>query len=55
MAVLLKDSLLQAEALSQQGMIRMEKGKSFYPKAEKLMLQALYMAKMTNNKTLNCS
>lgn len=53
MAVLLKDSLLQAEALSQQGMIRMEKGKSFYPKAEKLMLQALYMAKMTNNKTLN--
>lgn len=26
MAVLLKDSLLQAEALSQQGMIRMEKG-----------------------------
>ena len=47
------DSLLQIEALSQQGMIQMEKGKPFYPKAEKLMLQAQYMAKMTNNKTLN--
>ena len=52
-AILLGDSLLQIEALSQQGMIQMEKGKPFYPKAEKLMLQAQYMAKMTNNKTLN--
>ena len=52
-AILLGDSLLQIEALSQQGMIQMEKGKPFYPKAEKLMLQAQYMATMTNNKTLN--
>ena len=51
-AILLGDSLLQIEALSQQGMIRMEKGKSFYPKAEKLMLQALYMAKMTKQQKL---
>ena len=52
-AILLGDSLLQIEALLQQGMIQMEKGKPFYPKAEKLMLKAQYMAKMINNKTLN--
>lgn len=52
-AILSGDSLLQIEALSQQGMIQMEKGEPFYPKAEKLMLQARYMAETTNNKDLN--
>lgn len=52
-AIQLKDSLLQAEALLQRGMIQMEKGKRFYPKAEKLMLQAYRMTKPLNNHLLS--
>lgn len=54
-AIQLKDSLLQIEALLQQGIIQMEKGTSFYQKAEKLMLQAWHIAKTTNDKSLNRS
>lgn len=52
-AVQLKDSLLQAETLLQRGMIQMEKGKRFYPKAERLMLQAYRMTKLLNNHLLS--
>lgn len=49
MAIQLKDSILQAEALSQQGLIRMEKGEAFYPKAESMMLKALDIAEKLPN------
>lgn len=52
-AIQLKDSLLQAETLLQRGMIQMEKGKPFYPRAEKLLLQTYRMAKLLDNKNLN--
>ncbi|MDE6215723.1 hypothetical protein [Bacteroides sp.] len=52
-AVQMEDSLLQAETLLQRGMIQVEKGKRFYPKAEKLMLQAYRMAKLLNNHLLS--
>lgn len=54
-AVLLKDSLLLAETLLQRGMIQMEKGKDFYPKAEKLTLQAYRITKLLDNKVLSKS
>lgn len=52
MGVLLKDTLLQTESLSQQGMIQMERGEHFYPEAEKRILQALRIAEALDNKFL---
>lgn len=52
-AILLKDSLLLAETLLQRGMIQMEKGKDFYPKAEKLTIQAYRITKLLDNKVLS--
>lgn len=51
-AVLLEDSLLQGEILSQRGMIRMEKGERFYPEAEAQMLKALELAERCESKPL---
>lgn len=50
--VLLKDTLLQTEALSQHGMIQMERGERFYPEAEKRILQALRIAEAFGNSRL---
>lgn len=52
LSIQLKDSMLQTETLSQRGMIYMEKGEAFYPKAEEFMLQALNIAEKLPNKRL---
>lgn len=52
LAIELKDSTLQAETSSQRGMIWMEKGEEFYPKAEKMMLKAFAIAEKLPNKHL---
>lgn len=44
LAVLLKDSALLAEALAYRGMIQLEKGKIYYPTAEKRLIQAYEIA-----------
>lgn len=51
-AIQLKDSMLQTETLSQRGMIYMEKGETFYPKAEELMLQAISIAQKLPSRRL---
>ena len=42
-AIRMKDTLSLAESLSRQGLVKMEKGVTFLPQAEKQMLQALAM------------
>lgn len=49
-AVSLNDPILLTEVFSKQGMIQMEKGKEFYPKAETLLLKALHIAESITNK-----
>lgn len=52
LAIDLNDSAAWAEALSQQGMIDINRGEAFYPAAEKKMLQAYQLGKSTKNKSL---
>lgn len=51
-AIELKDTLLQAEVLSQRGTILMETGEAFYPEAEALLLEALELSERFTNVVL---
>lgn len=52
LAIDLNDSIAWAEALSQQGMIDINRGKAFYPAAEKKMLRAYQISRSIKNKNL---
>lgn len=52
LAIALDDSCVRAEALSQQGMIDINRGKAFYPRAEKKMLRAYQVGKNVKNRYL---
>lgn len=52
LAIDLNDSICWAEALSQQGMIDINKGKAFYPAAEKKMLRAYQLGQNVKNRVL---
>lgn len=47
-----KDTVSLCYALSQRGMISLEQGKAFYPKAEQQMLQALSIGKAFSDSTI---
>ncbi|MDO5420501.1 MAG: hypothetical protein Q4F50_10630 [Bacteroides sp.] len=47
-----KDTVSLCYALSQRGMINLEQGKTFYPKAEQQMLQALSIGKAFSDSTI---
>lgn len=47
-----KDTVGYCYALTQQGMINLERGKAYHPKAERQMLQALSLCKLYSDKTV---
>lgn len=52
LAIQQKDTTSLVYALSQQGMINLEKGKCYYPKAEQRMQQALLLAELFSDTTV---
>lgn len=52
LAIQQKDTIALIYALSQRGMINLEKGKSYYPNAEKQMQKALLLAELFSNNTI---
>lgn len=52
LAIDLNDSICWAEALSQQGMVDINRGKAFYPAAEKKMLRAYQLGQDVKNRVL---